>query len=110
MATKTGRIKSSLLWIAAAAVLAAPGVHAQAQKQRTTDDALKDPDAQPSQSTPRPPKPNKGPNRTSDALQDAESQPSQGTPKPPKPNKGPNRTGDALNDPDAQPGQGTPRR
>jgi hypothetical protein len=108
MAAVIGRFKPWLWCVAAVVVLAAPG--AQAQKQRSTSDALQDPDAQPGQSTPRARKPSTGPDRTGDALKDADAQPDPGTPRARKPSTGPNRTSDALKDPEAQPGQSTPRR
>lgn len=108
MKAKVRRFKPWLLGVAAFAVLAAPGVHAQ--KQRSTSDALQDPEAQPSQGTPRARKPSTGPDRTSDALKDADAQADPGTPRARKPSTGPNRTGDALQDPESQPSQSTPRR
>jgi hypothetical protein len=73
---------------AAVLALGVRGAHARTLKSRSSRDALKDPDAQPGQSTPRPPKPDRGPNRTGDALQDPDSQPSMGSPRPPKTEQG----------------------
>jgi hypothetical protein len=73
---------------AAVLALGVLGAHARTSKSRSSRDALKDPDAQPGQSTPRPPKPDRGPNRTGDALQDPDSQPSMGSPRPPKTEQG----------------------
>jgi uncharacterized protein YjgD (DUF1641 family) len=96
----------------AALVLGLAGQSACADPPKTgsTAEALKDPDAQPSQATPRSRPPSQGPNKTGDAMKDPDAQRSQATPRSRPPSQGPNKTGDAMKDPDAQPSLGQPRR